>query len=868
MSAPVLRAQDDQTYDPQADDQTVQPAPQYDQQAPQPQYDQQQLAPDYDQQPGNPQAQASPQYDAENSAPANTPDPPARAARLQYMNGSVSVQPQGTGDWVTGELNRPLTNSDNIWADKNSRAEISVGTGLIRIDSETSLTLTTIAENAVQLQLHQGALYLHVRRLYDGETYEVDTPNQAFTVQKPGDYRFDVDSDSDKTVITVWRGEGESTGSGPSVHLEANQQARFYDGTSLQHDIHAAPAADAFDQWAYSRDQHYDRSASARYVSPDVVGYEDLDEYGSWKETPDYGALWVPSVAPGWSPYYNGNWIWENPWGWTWVEAEPWGYAPFHYGRWVYGGGYWGWAPGPIWERPYYAPALVAWFGGPGWGVNFGFGFGGGFGWCPLGFGEPFIPWYGASRGYFNRVNITNTRITNITNINNIYNNNYLHNRPGNGGHGGGAYGPHNGSQLHYANLRAPGGFTAASRNTLVNSLPVARNSVRVAPNQLSRTSLAAVRSPEVRPTRTTMAGGTSRAAAPARSFARPVVSHMTPPATNRNGMAGMRSTPSIGRGNTGSQQTGTNRGISNPENGARNSIGRTRMPQGGFSSSPTSGSMRSPNAVGARSVPRPPSAGGMTGRSSMGTRSGMGAANGPGSNVRPGPQSARAMSPQMRPQSVPRPPTGGMSRGGGQMSAPRSAAPGNSRGSEPASRSNGPRSEISVPRPANSRAPSGFSSANRGSFPASNPRSMGSRPEPSYQANSRPAPNYGGRSYSRPSPSYGGGSYSRPAPSYNRGSSMPSYGRSMPSYGGGSYGRSSSMPSHGGGRSAAPSYGGGHAPSYSAARAGGGFGGGGRSSGGFGGGGGHASGGGGRASSGGGGGGHSSGGGSHGGRH
>ena len=135
------------------------------------------------------------QYDGRQPA-QNQPspdDPPARAARLQFMSGSVSVQPRGTDDWVAGAVNRPLTNSDNIWADKNSRAEISVGTGLIRIDSESSLTLTNISENTVQLQLHQGALNLHVRRLYDGETYEVDTPNQAFTVLKPGDYRFDVD---------------------------------------------------------------------------------------------------------------------------------------------------------------------------------------------------------------------------------------------------------------------------------------------------------------------------------------------------------------------------------------------------------------------------------------------------------------------------------------------------------------------------------------------------------------------------------------------------------------------------------------------------------------------------------------------------
>ena len=213
------------------------------------------------------------------------------------MTGSVSVQPQGTGDWVTGEINRPLTNGDNIWADKNSRAEISVGTAVIRIGSESSLTITNITENSVQLQLHQGALNLHVRRLEDGEKYEVDTPNQAFNAMQPGDYRFDVDSDGDKTIITIWRGEGESTGDGPAVRVHANEQVRFSNGTSMTVDSHTAPAPDAFDEWAQSRDQRLDHSESARYVAPNVVGSDDLDEYGTWRNTPDYGEVWTPAVG-------------------------------------------------------------------------------------------------------------------------------------------------------------------------------------------------------------------------------------------------------------------------------------------------------------------------------------------------------------------------------------------------------------------------------------------------------------------------------------------------------------------------------------------------------------------------------------------
>ncbi len=352
-------------------------------------------------------------------------DPPGRVAGLGYMTGSVSIQPQGTGDWVQGTLNRPLTIGDNVWADKDSRAELSLGTGVMRISSETSLTLTNVTNDAVQVQLHQGTLDVHVRKLYGGEVYEIDTPNQAFTVTKSGEYRFDVDPNGDTTLVTVWKGEGEATGQGPAVRVHEGQQARFSNGNSLTHQISDAPAPDGFDDWCKVRDKREDNSISARYVAPGVVGAGDLDEYGAWRQTPDYGPVWIPStVAPGWAPYSDGQWIYQNPWGWTWVDAAPWGFAPFHYGRWVSFGGYWGWAPGPYWARPWYAPAMVAWFGGPHFGIGFGFGFGGGFGWCPLGFGEPFFPWYGAGRGYFRNVNISNTRITNINNVTNNYYNN------------------------------------------------------------------------------------------------------------------------------------------------------------------------------------------------------------------------------------------------------------------------------------------------------------------------------------------------------------------------------------------------------------------------------------------------------------
>src|SRR5439155_1303456 len=81
------------------------------------------------------------------------------------------------------------------------------------------------------------------------------------------------------------------------------------------------------------RDRRWDDARSARYVSRDVIGYEDLDDNGDWRDTPEYGAVWVPRrVVAGWAPYRYGHWAWVEPWGWTWIDDAPWGFAPFHYG--------------------------------------------------------------------------------------------------------------------------------------------------------------------------------------------------------------------------------------------------------------------------------------------------------------------------------------------------------------------------------------------------------------------------------------------------------------------------------------------------------------------------------------------------------
>jgi hypothetical protein len=129
-------------------------------------------------------------------------------------------------------------------------------------------------------------------------------------------------------------------------------------------------------------------------VSPDISGAEDLGANGTWDYDPAYGNVWTPNVPAAWAPYQNGQWAWQDYYGWTWIDYDPWGWAPFHYGSWYFRTGFgWSWFPGHPYERQWYRPARVGFFGfgGP-YGPEFGFG---NIGWVALAPYEVFHPWYG-----------------------------------------------------------------------------------------------------------------------------------------------------------------------------------------------------------------------------------------------------------------------------------------------------------------------------------------------------------------------------------------------------------------------------------------------------------------------------------------
>ncbi|MFC4528762.1 FecR domain-containing protein [Dyella halodurans] len=365
-------------------------------------------------------------------AQAQTPDgdsagdPPSRVARLSYRTGDVGLLPAGTKDWGDASLNRPLTTGDRLSTGQNARAELELGGGTLRIADDSDFGFLTLNDQLTQVELTQGTLNLSVRGLAEGQSYEIDTPTVALVVDQPGNFRVDIGDDGKSTRIIDFDGRAVVYGEGNTQRNVASGRSYEFADSSLNNVVISdIDGGDDFDAWSNSRDQRnaQEQSQSDRYVSDEVVGAQDLNQYGNWQADPDYGQVWYPSnVAVGWAPYRDGHWAYIAPWGWTWVDDSPWGFAPYHYGRWAYVRGNWGWVPGPVRERPVYAPALVAFVGGASIGISSA-----PVGWFPLGPHEVYNPWYHASRGYYTNVNVTNIYERNgrsvvMENINNHYN--------------------------------------------------------------------------------------------------------------------------------------------------------------------------------------------------------------------------------------------------------------------------------------------------------------------------------------------------------------------------------------------------------------------------------------------------------------
>jgi hypothetical protein len=331
--------------------------------------------------------------------------PPLIAGRLSAVDGNVSIwraEDNGNGGWDRAELNDVITVGTGLATD-NGRAEVRVGPHAFRLGAGSTGGFSQLDFAAKTFGLERGVLNVRLAAGEPGEAVAVVVAGVQIGLAAPGRYRIDAIDDS-PLKVSVFEGHGAVTFRGNTVTVSGGQALAM-----TQSNVGFASAiSTALDAWALERDQRYAQSlAAARYVSPYMTGYEELDANGDWIADGTYGTVWVPRAVPvGWAPYRYGRWRWVAPWGWSWVDAAPWGYAPFHYGRWVTIGGRWCWWPGSYIARPVWAPALVGFVGSPG--ASFAVGVGGPVvGWYPLAPWHAYRPHYRAPTTYVTVINQT-----------------------------------------------------------------------------------------------------------------------------------------------------------------------------------------------------------------------------------------------------------------------------------------------------------------------------------------------------------------------------------------------------------------------------------------------------------------------------
>jgi hypothetical protein len=337
-------------------------------------------------------------------------EPPARVGRVGYASGDLSFRVAGDKEWSEAGVNYPVATGGSFWVDPQGRAEIAVGTDTVDLAGGTELDIVELDERATQLGLPQGRVFVRLRQLARGQSVEIDLPQGGVWLLQPGAYDIDAGAADRPGRVQVFEGSARFAGGGADQEIHAGDAAVLSGANPVTAELQPA-TSDEFVEWCRSRDAERSRVAAPRHVSPQMTGYAELDPYGQWRSSPQYGEVWYPNQVPsGWAPYRDGRWISVPPWGWTWVDAQPWGFAPSHYGRWAYIDDRWGWVPGRIVPQPVYAPALVAFVSTPAIALGVAAAAGPAVGWFPLGPGEVYWPSYTRNTYYIRNVNVTNVR--------------------------------------------------------------------------------------------------------------------------------------------------------------------------------------------------------------------------------------------------------------------------------------------------------------------------------------------------------------------------------------------------------------------------------------------------------------------------
>jgi hypothetical protein len=269
---------------------------------------------------------AAPPVPAEESQAENAGGIPAyNVARLKVLDGSVWVRTSRDSEWAEFSNNSPIPPGSRLSVPEASEGELQFHGGqFVLLTSGTDLEIRELKEEKIHFRLRAGEIRFDLPP-EDFAPVAIRVPGVSrVQVSKPGKYWIVVD-DGDQTQVIVRSGEATvAKDGGGEVRIRGGEQAVIGQGVSVSRvgNAEEPPASPA-----------PEGAGNDVGVPPNVN--TELQNYGEWVNAPEYGYVWRPYVAAGWSPYVYGQWARIGPYGWTWVSSEPWGWYPYRGGYWV-----------------------------------------------------------------------------------------------------------------------------------------------------------------------------------------------------------------------------------------------------------------------------------------------------------------------------------------------------------------------------------------------------------------------------------------------------------------------------------------------------------------------------------------------------
>ncbi len=301
---------------------------------------------------------------------------PARALRLSYVDGQVTLAQGGQVLAQQAVANTPLLEGMQLTTADTGKAEIQFEDGSVaRLSPDSSLTLQVLqgagtTANAVLL-LNSGLAYFEFQGGGQNGQMSVQFGDAQLTTSGFTVVRISMDTPPGDVAVFSGNAHLDAASSAVSIDLHGGESVALNGATPSNYQLADSIEPDSWDSWNSDRDQALTTEAASQTAAPANLGesqnpaWNDLDADGNWYDVPNQGYIWSPyeAASADFDPYGYGNWMYTPGYGYLWISGYQWGYMPFQCGAWNYYNNFgWGWAPGMGGCSPWWG---LGFYGGP-----------------------------------------------------------------------------------------------------------------------------------------------------------------------------------------------------------------------------------------------------------------------------------------------------------------------------------------------------------------------------------------------------------------------------------------------------------------------------------------------------------------------